>query len=139
MKPRNYEERIRHSFDSYCKKVVKQKAIDLQRQLARLNENEIVFSAMSTRELAKLAVNDEYFTDEFVFAVLGESIGVSDAELGEALNTIPADRRDIVLLSYFFDMTDKEIAETLNMARRTVAHRRTSTLRELKKLMESEE
>jgi len=63
---------------------------------------------------------------------------VSDADLAEALNKLPADRRDIVLMSYFFDMTDKEIAERLNMARRTVAYRRTSTLKDLKKIMESE-
>jgi DNA-directed RNA polymerase specialized sigma24 family protein len=94
---------------------------------------------LSTRELAELATTDEYFTDEYVFSVLGESVGVSDSDLAEALHTLPADRRDIVLMSFFFDMTDKEIAERLNMARRTVAYKRTSTLKELKKFMESEE
>ena len=71
--------------------------------------------------------------------VLGESVGVTDSDLAEALTALPADRREIVLLSYFFDMTHAEIAERLNMARRTVAYRRTSTLKELKKFMESEE
>jgi DNA-binding NarL/FixJ family response regulator len=33
-------------------------------------------------------------------------------------------------------MTDKEIAERLNLVRRTVAYRRTSSLQELKKIME---
>ena len=94
---------------------------------------------MSAQELASLAVTDEYFTDEYTFVVLGENVGVSDTDLAEALNKLPADRRDIVLMSYFFDMTDKEIAERLNMARRTVAYKRTSTLHDLKKIMESEE
>ena len=139
MEPLNHEEHIRHKFDRYCKKVLKEKAIDLQRQLIKRNEREVAFSGLSVKELASLAVTDEYFTDEHVFSVLGENVGVTDADLAGALNVLPADRRDIVLMSYFFDMTDKEISERLNMARRTVAHKRTSSLKELKKLMESEE
>ena len=113
--------------------------LDIHREIKKRGEREITFSDMSVRELASLAVTDEYFTDEFVFNVLGESIGVSDADLADALNVLPADRRDIVLMSYFFDLTDREIAERLNMARRTVAYKRTSTLRELKNIIESEE
>ena len=94
---------------------------------------------MSARELAQLAVEDKYFADEYVFTVLGESVGVADTDLAEALTALPADRREIVLLKYFFDLTDEEIAEKLNMARSTVAYKRTSTLKELKKIMESEE
>ena len=40
------------------------------------------------------------------------------------------------LLSYFLDMSDAEIANVLNMVRRSVAYRRTSTLKLLKELME---
>ena len=137
--PRNHEERIRHNFDSLCKIVLKRKAIDIQREAKRRSEREVTFSDMSARELAKLSVTDEYFADEYVFSVLGENVGVSDAGLAEALNALPADRREIVMMSYFFDMADNEIADKLNMARRTVAYRRKSSLRELKKLMESEE
>ena len=48
------------------------------------------------------------------------------------------DRRDIILLSYFLDMSDAEIANVLNMVRRSVAYRRTSTLKLLKNLMGGE-
>jgi RNA polymerase sigma factor (sigma-70 family) len=86
-----------------------------------------------------LTATDKYFTGEYVFSVLGESVGVSDYELGEALSGLPADRREIVLMSCFFNMTDKEIAERLNIARRTVAYRRAGILQELKNHMESED
>ena len=94
---------------------------------------------MAAQELVALSVTDKYFVDEYSFPVIGESIGVTDSELAEALNALSADRRDIVLMSYFFDMTDREIADRLNMARRTVAYQRASSLQELKKLMQSEE
>jgi RNA polymerase sigma factor (sigma-70 family) len=139
MNPRNHEQDIEHIFDRFCKKILKEKNIDLQREDKRRGEREVTFSSLSARELAELAVADKYFIDEYIFDVLGESVGVTDSDLAEALTALPADRREIVLLSYFFDMTDAEIAERLNMARRTVAYRRTSTLKELKKFMESEE
>ena len=139
MNPRNYAQDVERVFDRYCKKVLKEKNIDLQREEIRRGEREVTFSALSMRELAELAVMDEYFKGAYVFDVLGESVGVTDSDLAEALTALPADRRDIVLMSFFFDMTDKEIAERLNMARRTVAYKRTSTLNELKKIMESEE
>lgn len=132
------QERIRHRFDAYCKKVLKHTVIDLQRQLKRLNEREITFSALPDAEMAKLSVTDKYFANEYVFSLLDTSVGVNDYELGAALSALPADRRDIVLMSYFFDMTDAEIAARLNMNQRTVAYRRTSSLRLLKNLLETE-
>ncbi|MCL2223957.1 MAG: hypothetical protein FWB96_03205 [Defluviitaleaceae bacterium] len=139
MNPPNQKEYTRHSFDSFCKKVLKYKALDIRREMKRRSKREVAFSDMSAREMASLTATDEYFTDEFIFHILGEAISLADVDLAEALNTLSANRRDIVLMSYFFDMTDREIAERLNMARRTVAYRRTSSLRELKKFLESEE
>ena len=46
------------------------------------------------------------------------------------------DKRDIVLLAYCLDMTDQEIADKLDMVRRTVQYKRAQSLKELKKEME---
>ena len=138
MESRNHKERIAHIFDSYCKRCLKRNTLDLQRKDKKQYEREASFSELSANELASLAVEDEYFRGAYVFDVLGESVGVTDTDLAVALDKLPADRREIVLMSFFFDMTDKEIAEKLNMARRTVAYRRTSSLEKLKKFMESE-
>lgn len=45
-------------------------------------------------------------------------------------------KRDIILLAYFLDMTDQEIADKLDMVRYTVQRRRAKSLKELKKKME---
>jgi RNA polymerase sigma factor (sigma-70 family) len=63
-------------------------------------------------------------------------VAVSDSDLAEALKGLSQERRDIVLLSYFIGMTGREIAERMDIIRRTVSNRRTSSLRELKKIME---
>ena len=139
MKTGSHEEHIRHSFDSFCKKVIKRKSIDIHREYNHRRDREVSFSDLSTRELISTAVTDRYFADEHIFSVIGENVGVADGELAEALKIIPANRREIVLMSYFFDMTDREIAEHLNMARRTVAYHREKTLVELRKILESED
>jgi DNA-directed RNA polymerase specialized sigma24 family protein len=47
-------------------------------------------------------------------------------------------KRDIILLSYFFELSDREIGDKLNMLRNTVQYQRTSTLRQLNKFMEGD-
>jgi RNA polymerase sigma factor (sigma-70 family) len=135
----NHEEHIRHSFDSYCKKILKYKALDIHRQAKQRSKKEITFSDVPAHELESISAVDKYFANEIVFYILGENIGISDVELGNALNVLPTRKREIVLFAYFLGMTDKEIAAHLKMARRTVAYQRTSTLRELKKILGSGE
>ena len=79
---------------------------------------------------------DKYFQDTYLFEIMGFEVAVADELLAEALKALPQDRLEIILLSYFADMTDKEIAGHLNLIRRTVAHRRKNALRKLKKIME---
>lgn len=136
MRPQSHEEHIQHTFDSFCKKILKYKARDYFKKLKQQAEREISFSELSEQDFAKLSVTDEYFKDAFSFSVMGHDITVSDELIAEALNALPADRRDIILLAYFLNMSDREIAERLNIVRRTVAYRRASSLQELKKFME---
>ena len=84
-----------------------------------------------------MSVTDEYFVEEFSFDVLDGRISVKNEQLATALQALPERKRDIVLLSYFLDMTDKEIAEKLNMVRKTVQYHRTTTLKELRKRLEA--
>jgi RNA polymerase sigma factor (sigma-70 family) len=135
LRPQN-DNRIQHKFDTYCKKVLKYKACDYYRKMKRLRTREVSFGELPEQDLVRLSGTDEYFKNACSFHVLGHDITVSDGQIAEALNALSADRRDIILLSYFLDMTDREVAKRLNLARRTVAYRRAATLRELKKIME---
>jgi len=51
--------------------------------------------------------------------------------LAEALHTLPDDKRQAVLLYYFFNMTDVEIAEAMKIPRSTVQYRRTSSFEKI--------
>ena len=56
--------------------------------------------------------------------------------LAEALRSLPEEKRNAVLLYYFFEMNDAEIAKLLNVSRSTVQYRRTSSFELLKRYLE---
>lgn len=49
--------------------------------------------------------------------MLGQKVFVVGDLLAEALSQLPEDKRDVILLSYFLGMTDREISEQLNVVR----------------------
>lgn len=85
--------------------------------------------------MEQLSVCDDYFAEDRTFDVLGYIVQIASDELAEAITSLLAEKRNIILLSYFLEMTDMEIAELLNMVRSSVAYRRTATLKLLKELM----
>ena len=136
MKPDPKEKHKQHTFDAYCKRILKNESSDYQRRMSVLREHEIPFSMLPQETLAQFVIWDEYFKDTYHFEARGFEISVADELLAEALKTLPQDRLEIILLSYFADMTDREIAGHLNLIRRTVTHRRKNALRKLHKIME---
>ncbi|MDR1246431.1 MAG: sigma-70 family RNA polymerase sigma factor, partial [Clostridiales Family XIII bacterium] len=114
MKPQD-NNHVRHMFDSYCKKVLKYRVYDYYRKMKRRRAREVSLSELSEQNLAKLSGTDEYFKDAYSFHVLDHDVTMSDEQIAEALNALPKDRRDIILLSYFLDMTDREIAERMDI------------------------
>lgn len=135
MKPHSHEEHIRHTFDAFCKKVLRNEARDYLDELARQRNREISFSDLPVEVMEQLSVCDDYFADDRTFDVLGNTVQIASDELAEAIAALPKQKRDIILLSYFLDMPDSEIAKALNMVRSSVAYRRSATLKLLRELM----
>ena len=127
---------VRHQFDSLCRKVLRDESRNYKKQLARRAEKEANFSGLSEVELNQLYVMAEYPSDSTYFDVLDYQIAVKDGRLAEALAALPSKKRDVILLSYFLDMTDTEIAEKLEVVGSTIHRRRTSSLEELKLRLE---
>ena len=61
MKPNSHEQSKRHTFDSFCKKVLKHEARDYYDELKRQRDREVSFSDLSEKELAQLYTEDKYF------------------------------------------------------------------------------
>lgn len=130
------EESKRHSFDAYCKRLLKNEAIDIQRRNAWLGKKEISFSELSRRDLLRLQYMDSYNYDPKVFSVLDTDVVIENEDLGVALAELSPERRNVVLLFYLLDMKDQEIAKQLDLSLSTVQYRKASALARLRKLME---
>ena len=108
----------------------------MQRSEARRRTRECSLSELPPECLAQLCYEDVH---PMVFEVCGYRVPVNDDRLAAALGKLLREKRDVILLSYFMDMSDREIGELLDMARRTVQHRRSDTLAELRKRMEDDD
>ncbi len=134
MTPNTREDDVRRIFDTFCKTVLRNEARDYLDEIARRKSREIPLSELPVEAMEQLATYDRYFEDN-AFQILGCTVYVEDAELAEAIAALPKDKQEIILLFYFLEMSDYEIAQKLNMIRRSVTYRRTSTLKLLKKLI----
>lgn len=138
MKPNSHEQSKQHIFDSFCKKILKHEARDYYDELQRQRRKEKTFSDLSAKEMEQLYTVDKYFFTEQIFNVLGLDVIVTDDVIAGALQSLPEHKRDIILLSYFLELSDREIGDKLNMLRSTVQYQRTKTLQQIKTFMEGD-
>ena len=82
-------------------------------------------------------MEDEYDLDTCKFRVLGYDIEVKDALIAEALKFLSEKKREVVLMSYYLDMSDTEIAKHLDLRQSTIHYHRTSSLKTLKEFLEA--
>lgn len=134
----SYEQRIQNQFGGFCARVLKNEARYIQREYARRRDQEKSLDDLTASELEQTAVWDEYFMDEHVFEVQGFPVVVTGNLLAEAIAQLPEDKRDVILLSYFLGMNDREISERLNVVRQTISKRRLVTLKELREYLMKE-
>lgn len=130
--------RISNQFGCFCSRGLKNEAHNIHSEYAKQREHETSLTELSSDELLELSANDTYFADEHIFKVLDKEIVVVGNELAKALMKLPPEKLEIVLLSYFMDMTDAEIGRTLNAIQQTICKRRTSTLKLLRDYLEKE-
>ncbi len=132
----SYKERIEHQFDTLVKIVLKGEAKNYKKKIFERAAHEITFSDMSDSPIETMGVCDEYMTDYFGFNVDGQRIYIKNELLGVAVSLLSEQKRNIILMSYFLEMTDDKIADRLNINRSNVTHHRHSTLKILKRYME---
>ena len=128
----------RHTFDSYCKKVLRHEAGNGHREISRRERWETPISELPEEALVQLAVYDEYPWEHNRFLIGSETVYVKDDLLAEALEAIPERERTIILMYWVLDMADREIAKEIGIARRTVNKYRRNACHLLKELMGGE-
>lgn len=135
--PNRTQRQIRCAFNGFCKRTLKNEAINAHGEIKRRQLQEVSFSDLTPQEENQLYTYDTYFEHdeaEKSFCVAGKEITAK--LLAEALHSLPEEKRETVLLYYFFDMSEREIAKFCNLSRTTVQSRRTSSMKLLKRYLE---
>lgn len=131
----NKEKRtIEYQFDSFCKKILREESRSIKRKMQR--EKNLTSYVIANPNQEDLFVYEKYPSDLHQFNVDQYQFGIENEKLAKALLSLPDNKRNIILLKYFWDMTDDEIANYLKQVRTTVMRQRTRTLSALKQKME---
>lgn len=136
MKPSSFENAIRLQFDCLARKVIGTTVKDYNRELGRRAKRETPFCELSEMELNHIGIYDEYSIEFTTFDVLGDKIRIYDEQLCEAIEKLTERRRNILLMSYFLEMTDAEIASVMEMERFSVCRNRLRTIKLIRDMYE---
>ena len=129
MKPSSFQTTIENQFDYICKRAMEDERKNYMLYLSRIAKREVSFSDVGDYLVSQFATTDNYSTDFQIFTLNGLSVGVENDLLSEALRELPDKKREILLLFYFMDMSDSEIADLLKLNRSTVYRHRTRVRR----------
>ena len=137
MNNERFEWQTRCEFNAYCKHTLRNELINASKESKRRQQREVIFSDLAPHEERQLFTVDKYFANE----EKDDAFRVGDMKitaklLAEALRTLPDEKRKAVLLYYFVNKSDVEIAEELGIPRSTVQYRRTSSFEQLKRYLE---
>ena len=123
------------TFDAFCKRVIKNEGKNARREISRRESHEITFSALPDAVVAQLSSTDSYDMGSATFQIGKDTVTIKDAALAQAISALPEHWRNVILLFYFLDKTDKQISTALNLTPDAVYYRRKNSLSELKKAL----
>ena len=139
MKPTTFENAIRLQFDTLVKRVIDTTVKDYDRHMKFLSDHEKSFCELPEIKVNSFAIQDDYEMDVTVFDVYGMEARVSGDELCKALKRLPEKKRNNLLMFYFLDMSDTEIAELQKISRAGAFKNRQNALNKMRELLQKSE
>ena len=100
------KQQVQMKFDSYCKKTIKGEVKHYWRELTRQKSKESLFSELTRQEFA------------------------------EAFQKLSEKKREILLMLYFLDMTETEIASYLHLVQSTIHYHKKVSLNRMRQILE---
>lgn len=137
-----YEQFNEITFEAYCKAAINNAVLKVRQRRAAREKREVLLSDLPENALYDVGAEDkelERAEDERrVFHVRGVDVAVSDERLARAISYLLPKDREIVLLSYFAELTDGEVAQRVKLSRPTVQRRKNAALGKLRNLLEQD-
>ncbi|OQO83594.1 RNA polymerase subunit sigma-70 [Enterococcus casseliflavus] len=133
------ETHIQHAFDSFCKKVVRNEALNIQKKYARFSQRQISMEILEQQGLeTEFYYSDPSFDDGDIFVVLGIKISISNERLASAIEKLTSVRQKIILMSFFIGLNDREIGEIIGKSLGSVWYQRQEALEDLGEFLDDD-
>ncbi len=116
-----FEKMVEQKSDSYCKSVIENGAKNALRKATNRLNHQIMLEDMDEND-PKLKTNDEYRITYTNFRVTDQNITIHNEKLAWALEQLLPEKRDILLMAHFLEMTEKELSLIIQIPRRTVCY-----------------
>jgi len=117
------------AFDTYCKRTLRNEAINAHKSINRRKQIILNFSDLPVEE-EYLFVNDGTLEPEADHLISGKLI--SNQLLTASINKLPDQLRRIIHLYYFDEFNDRTISEMIQVPKSTVQYWRVSALSKLR-------
>jgi RNA polymerase sigma factor (sigma-70 family) len=132
----DFETGIENQFDYFCKLVLRNKARDIYDSEKIWNDRFISIDALSDAKLNEILTYDKHDIENIVFDVQEYQIPVEDILLAKAIETLTQRQQEVILLSFFLDMSLVDIGKLLGLKTSTIYQHKESGLKKLKAFME---
>ena len=120
----SFDSHISHTFDSFCKAIVRNEARNIKKQYARLRERQISLTELPRELESTFQVVDTSVENSEIFIALGMELLVSILTLAEAIHQLNEIKRKIVLLYYFGGFNDREIGRLVSTKKSSIRIKR---------------
>ena len=135
MNTSSFEHIVRMQFNALMMTVIKCTVKSKKRQFARRSKREVLFCELSDTKQLECGTTDNYSCDYISLEAMNYTIQVSNEKLAVALHKLSEKQRAVILLRYFQDMSNQEIAELYHVSRSAIYRRRSNGLKKLKALL----
>lgn len=132
----SFEAHLQHTFDSYCRVVVRNEARNIKKSQKRIQGLQTSLEHISNDEKEALYYYDSNLTNSEVFLINGLKIVVQDVDLAGIIKLLPDDLEEIILLYYFVGLNDREIGERYGLSAGSLWSLRQRAVRLLQRYLE---
>ena len=136
-----YKEHIEYTFQAFCKVVIRNAAITAARTRSRKYKREISLEYLTDEKHYPLGTAGKDFRasepdEEYIIQLCGDTVILNNGLLVEALSRLPVWKQEMVYLSYFRRIPQREIGRRYGRSRNAAGYHIRKAVRQLHEEME---
>ena len=136
-----YKEHIEYTFQAFCKVVIRNAAITAARTRIRKHKREISLEYLTDEKHYPLGTAEKDFRapepdEEYIIQFCGDTVILNNGLLVKALSRLPVWKQEMVYLSYFRRIPQREIGRRYGRSRSAAGYHIRKAVRQLHEEME---